>query len=502
MKQQIFKTILIVALPLMFIGNMGCKKFLDRKPLQATLEDLGQGGLEGLAFGLYSAFTDRNGSYHAFNSIPYFAIHCFRDDDSRLGSDNVEASDWKSIYDAFEYNKQHWSTQIYWEQTYNLIYKSNTLLQFADSLQLNDAPSKVNIAEAKFFRAMAYFNLVRSFGSVPKITNRIYTPNDAKKAKSTVAEIYALIDEDLNYAIANLPDNWLNSAGNNLYPGRLVKYTAVGLAAKTKLYRQDWNGALGLCKQVISSGKYSLLGNYATNFMVAGENGTESLYEVQAANDAKSVINTGYEFGVEQGMRGSGDWDLGWGWNVPISNLVNDYESGDKRKNASILFAGQDDGYGKTVPSYPAVSVQPYWNRKVYPEPSMQTSTGNRTNKWLNHVLIRYADILLMAAEAANEIGGASNNTDATTWINLVRNRAGLGNITYTTQAVMRTAIKKERRFEFALEGERFFDLVRWGDAVSILGPAGYSEPCEKYLPLPQSAIDFAGGVLVQNPCY
>lgn len=452
-----------------------------------------------MAFGLYSAFTDRNGSYHGFSSIPYFGIQCFRDDDSNLGSDGVEASDWRSMYDAFQYNKQHWSTQIFWEQTYNLVYKANTLLQFADSLQLNDAPSKVNIAEAKFFRAYAYFSLVRTFGQVPKLTGRIYNPNDAKKPKATVAEIYALIDEDLNYAIENLPENWLNASNNNTYPGRLVKYTAMGLSAKTKLYRNDWSSALGLCQQVINSGKYSLLSNYATNFVVAGENSTESLFEVQAANDAKSVINSGYEYGVEQGVRGSGDWDLGWGWNVPVANLVNAYEAGDKRKTATVLFRGQDDGYGKTVPN----SVpQPYWNRKVYPEPTMQASTGNKGNKWINHSLLRYDDILLIAAEAANELGGSGNVTNATTWVNMIRSRAGLGDVTYSSQAQMRTAIKSERRFEFAMEGERFFDLVRWGDAALVLGTLGYDDPCEKYLPLPQSAIDFANGVLVQNPCY
>jgi hypothetical protein len=487
------------SLLLLMVSSTGCKKFLDRKPLQATLEDLGQGGLEGLAFGLYSTFTDRGGSYHGFSSIPYFAIHCFRDDDSKLGSDGVEASDWRSMYDAFQYNKQHWSTQIYWEQTYNLIYASNTLLQFADSLKLTDPASQINIAEARFFRALAYFNLVRSFGEVPKLTNRIYTPNDAKKAKSSVAEIYALIDDDLNYAMSYLPDNWLNSAGNNLYPGRLVKYTAIGLAAKTKLYRKDWATALGLSKLIINSGQYDLLSNYATNFQVAGENSKESLFEIQAANDAKSVINTGYEYGIEQGVRGSGEWDLGWGWNVPSSNLVTSYESGDKRKAASVLFTGQDDGYGKQVPTGLA---QAYWNRKVYPEPSMQLSTGNKGNKWINHALLRYDDILLIAAEAANEIGGAANIKDAEDWVNMIRNRAGLSDIVYANHDQMLDAIKKERRFELALEGERFFDLVRWGDAATVLGPLGYDDPCEKYLPLPQSAIDFAGGVLVQNPCY
>lgn len=499
MKKLLIRIALIAIIPVSIAGFSGCKKFLDRKPLQASLEDLGQGGLEGLALGMYSSFIDRGASYHAFSSIPYFAIHCFRDDDSQLGSDGIEASDWKSMYDAFQYNKQHWSTQIYWEQTYNLVYKANTLLQMADSLQLNDAPSKVNIAEAKFFRSLAYFNLVRTFGEVPKLTNRVYNPNDAKKAKSSVTEIYALIDADLSYAIANLPDNWLNSSGNDMYPGRLTKYTAMAFAAKTKLYRSDWAGSLALTQSLINSNKYKLLTNYGTNFLVGGELSTESVFEIQAANDTKSVINTGYEYGVEQGVRGSGDWDLGWGWNVPISNLVNDYEAGDARKAATVLVRGADDGYGKIVP---ATVPQPFWNRKVYPEPFMQQKTGVRNNRWLNHALIRYDDVLLMAAEAANELGGATNTANATTWVNLIRSRAGLSNLSYSSQAQMRAAIHKERRFEFAMEGERFYDLVRWGEAAAVLGPAGYNDPCEKYLPLPQSAIDFANGVLIQNPCY
>ena len=131
----------------------------------------------------------------------------------------------------------------------------------------------------------------------------------------------------------------------------------------------------------------------------------------------------------------------------------------------------------------------------------MQAYTGRRQNSWLNHVLLRYADVLLMAAEAANELGGASNQTNATAWVNAIRSRAGLGSISFTSQAQMRAAIKQERRSEFAMEGERFFDLVRWGDAESVLGASGYT-PCHKYYPLPQKAIDFAGGILVQNPCW
>jgi hypothetical protein len=492
--------LIILAIPLLGTMFGGCKKFLDRKPLQASLEDLNQGGVQGLVFGLYGAFIDRNSAYHGFNSIPWFALNSFRGDDAMKGSSASDGADWEVVYDQFQYQKSHWSASIYWDQHYNLINKANTVLQTADSLGLSDPASLINIAEAKFFRALTYFNLVRVFGEVPKIDFRVYSPNDSKKPKATVPQIWALIDADLNAGIANLPANWNNAAGNSLYPGRLTKYTAMALEAKAMMYRQNWAGALGLLQQIISSGNHQLLSSYSSNFKVAGENGKESLFEAQAANTATIVANTGYEYGLEQGVRGSGDWDLGWGWNVPEAGQEASYEAGDARKAATILYSGQDDGYGKTVPAYPTIP-RLYWNKKVYPEPSMQTSTGRLQNKWLNHVLIRYADVLLLAAEAANELGGAGNQANAITWVNMVRNRAGLSNLSFTTQAQLRADIKKERRSEFAMEGERFFDLVRWDDALAVLGGRGYT-PCHKYYPLPQSAIDFAGGVLIQNPCW
>jgi starch-binding outer membrane protein, SusD/RagB family len=501
MRKSIIKLLVLMTIPLAGMLFTGCKKFLDRKPLQASLEDLNQGGLEGQVFGLYGAFLDRNSAYHGFSSIPWFGLNSFRGDDAMKGSSAADGADWETVYDNFQYQKAHWSASIYWDQHYNLINKANTVLYTADSLKLSDPASVVNIAEAKFFRALAYFNLVRVFGEVPKIDFKISNPNDAKKPKAPVAQIWALIDEDLNAGIANLPVNWNNAAGNSLAPGRLTKYTAMALAAKAKIYRNDWAGVLGLCQQIINSGNYQLLSDYNTLFKVSGENSKESLFEIQAFVGPNGVPNSGHEYGVEQGVRGSGDWDLGWGWNVPEPGQEASYETGDKRKAATILYSGQDDGYGRTVPSFPTVP-RLYWNKKVYPEPSMQTLTGRRQNNWLNHTLIRYADVLLLAAEAANELGGAANEANAVAWVNMIRSRAGLPAVSFTTKADLRSIIKKERRSEFAMEGERFFDLVRWGDAETVLGPKGYT-PCHKYYPLPQSAIDFAGSsVLVQNPCW
>ncbi|MBO9660850.1 MAG: RagB/SusD family nutrient uptake outer membrane protein, partial [Chitinophagaceae bacterium] len=139
---------------------------------------------------------------------------------------------------------------------------------------------------------------------------------------------------------------------------------------------------------------------------------------------------------------------------------------------------------------------------------AVQASTGDIHGAgWINQRILRFADVYLMGAEAANEIGGAANQVLAVQYLEKIRARARGNNaavlpaVAFVTKEQMRAAIKQERRIEFAMEGERFFDLVRWGDALSVLGPLGY-QARNKYLPLPQQIIDQSQGVLKQNPDY
>ena len=491
---------LLIALPVMLLFA-GCEKFLDRKPLSATLDDLNQGGLEGQVYGLYGAIRNGDVAGQGFGGIPWLAMNGFRADDSEKGSSAADGADWGVIYDKFQYVKDHWSSTTYWDQHYVLIGQANTALQTADSLNLTDDASRVNIAEARFFRAFAYFDLVRAFGEVPKIDYRVYNPSDARRPKASVAEIYTLIDSDLNEAIANLPVTWPAK-----YKGRLVQAAAKALHAKTMLYRQNWSGAFGLTQQIILSGQFKLLDDFSTVFKEAGENGAESVWEIQAYIGPNGIDNYFSWYGIAQGIRGSGDWDLGWGWNTPTQSLADAYGAGDKRKDVTIQASGQPDGYGRTVPGsvfdVPSGPLpRKYWNKKVYPEPAMQSATSNRQAGWVNQRILRFSDVLLMAAEAANELGGTENQVFAERYLNQVRNRAGLTSVAFASKDQMRNEIKLERRRELAMEGERFYDLVRWNDAELVLGSDGYT-PCHKYYPIPQSAIDFAAGVLIQNPCW
>lgn len=503
-KRILWSLLLLLALPGMVMVS-GCKKFLDRKPLTATLDDLHQGGIEGQVFGIYSAIKDYDIG-QVFGGIPWQAIHNFRSDDSQKGSEPSDGAEWVAPFDNFQYVKDLWATNFYWDAHYSLIHLTNTALQTADSLHLAGVESEVNIAEARFFRAFAYFDMVRTFGDVPKIDFRIYNAAQANIAKSPAAQIYALIDGDLQFAANNLPLLW-----GEKYPGRLTSGAAKALWAKTYLFRGNWAAALPLLQQVINSGRYSLFSSYYGIFKDAGENCSESILEWQNYVGPNKTDDHGSWYGTCQAVRGSNSsgWNLGWGWNTPTDAFVNSFDAGDVRLPSTVLFSGQSDdpttgGYGGVLPNSsfdtpPGPLSQKYWNKKVYADPAMRQSTGYLDGAyWINQRVIRYADVLLMTAECLNETG---QGTQAADLVNQVRDRVNMPDITYVDQPTMRAAIKKERRAELGLEGERFFDLVRWGDAVSVLAPLGY-QARNKLYPIPQPAIDRSNGVLVQNPDY
>lgn len=483
----------------------GCKKFLDRKPLTSVLTDYAQGGVEPQALGLYGAIRNSAGEPYigdGFQSIPWIGINGFRSDDQEIVSD-PGAAQWHSTYDNFNYTKDDWASGVYWDKHYLLIGNCNTILQLADSLHLTDPSSQVNVAEAKWFRALSYWDLVRNYGEVPKIDFRVYNSTQAQVPKATETAVLDLIESDLLYGTTKLPQNWPAK-----FAGRLTSGAAKALLAKVYVWRRKWAQALALCQDIINSGEYDLVKPYWSLWKTNNELCKESIFEIQAAYAPGDGGQLWSWFGTAQGVRGNGadGWDLGWGWNTPTANLVNAYEPGDPRKPATILFSGQSDdaangGYGKTLPPYTNAL---YWNKKAYTSDAERAASGDLHGSYFyNCRLIRYADVVLIAAEAANEVG---NGALAETYLEMIRARARNGNnailpkVVYASQAQMRTAIKQERRVEFGCEFERFWDLVRWGDAQSVLSGLGY-QPKNHWYPLPSSAIS-SNPRLVQNPDY
>lgn len=488
-----------------FASLTGCKKFLDRKPLEATVSDISIGALSGATIGLYGAVRNSASDPYigdGFENIPWVAMNGFRSDDAEIVAD-PGASAWHQTYDLFQYTKDDWGAGLYWEKHYKLIGLANDILDLAATEGYNAPADIVNIAEARFFRAYSYFDLVRTFGAVPKIDFKIVDVTDGQIEKSDTAAIYDLIKSDLTFAAENLPIAW-----ETKYAGRLTSDAAKSMLGKVLLQQHQYAQALPYLREVIESNRYTLVDEYYKIYKTSGELGSESIFEIQASKSAGDGNTYWSRLGQCQGVRGgSGEWDLGWGWNTPTSDLVNSYEVGDKRKSATILFSGQSDGgestggYGQTLPN---LSNALYWNKKVYNKYSDYLAAGLGTpnneaqNTWINHRVLRLGDVLLLGAEAANEVGGAQNTADAERWVNMIRTRAGLSDVTYTTQAAFRTIIKKERRAELAMDYDRFFDLVRWNDAITALGPLGYQNK-HRYYPIPTPALN-SNPNLTQNP--
>ncbi len=487
------------------------------------MDDLHQGALEPQSFGLYSQLRDAS-----FSTLPWLDFNSIRDDDAQKGSSLTDGAEINAEFETFKYTKDDWGTDTYWNGHYYMINLANKEIFTADSLKATDEASLRNVGEACFFRAYSYFELVKAYGDVPLINYYYVNAKDGIRPKSPAADIYKLIDSDLTVASKYLPLNW-DIAGTNRYPGRLTSGAANTLWAQTHLFRQDWASVVTLTNQVINSAQYSLSPNFVDiwkdGLNGVGKNGPESIFEMNVTIGANGTNYYGVQWGTCQNVRQGGasnDWNLGWGWNAPTQNLVTAWDSTDPRKAATILYSGQSDGgpstggYGATLPPYDALGAaghveQKYWNKKVYSDPQMRQFTGEIGGSggadWINHRILRYADVILMLAEASNELGDGAT---AAANLELIRKRAsgnlGAGRtvvptIPFTDQATMRTAIKNERRWEFAMEGYRFNDLVRWGDGVSVLSGLGYA-PRNALYPIPQPAIDLSGGVLVQNPNY
>jgi starch-binding outer membrane protein, SusD/RagB family len=517
--------VLLGAVPLL-VAVSGCEKFLDRKPLTATIEDLNQGALDSKVFGMYFTLRD----YAGFSTLPWLDFHSIRDDDAEKGSSQTDGAEVNAEFETFQYSKDDWAPNTYWNDRYYMIAKANETLEIGAALEQSPAVLR-NMGEAYFFRAYCYFDLVRTYGEVPKIDFVIKKAAQGIVAKSPEADIYALIDADLTKAAQNLPMNAVEYGVG--YTGRLTKGAAKTLWAQSYMFRKNYGQAKALCAEVVASGQYSLTPSFVDVWKDGvngvGKNGPESIFEMQASCGANaqstSSVNNGSAWGTCQNVRQGGatnDWNLGWGWNTPTDKLVTAWDNTDPRKAVTVLFSGQSDGgpatggYGATLPPYSisgsaGTIERKYWNKKVYSDPAMRAFTGfingNGAAPWYNHRILRYADVLLMLAEAANETG---DGAAAAANLELVRKRASgdlpanrviVPYIAFANQAQMRTAIKNERRFEFAMEGYRFFDLVRWGDAVAELGPLGYTDRC-KFYPIPQKAIDLSGGVLKQNPLW
>jgi tetratricopeptide (TPR) repeat protein len=410
------------------------------------------------------------------------------------GSDGQETQDMANFVTATD----NQGVLDLWRGPWPGILRCNLLLEQVPGLDINEDIKNRSLGEAYFLRAHYYFILVRYFGDVPLVLVPQEPGDDFRPFRTDKAEVYEQIISDLENAIELLP---LKSsyAANDI--GRASKGAASGILAKVYLTLGNWSKVIELCESISSMG-YDLNPNYADNFNPAAGNSIESIFEIQYASDG------GYDFWSNEnqaswtstfmGPRGSGMVAGGWGWNQPTQEFIDAYEAGDLRRDVTILYDGCPEFNGMTYQS--SYSFTGYNVRKFLVPTSISASYDNSP---MNFPVLRYADVLLMYAEALNESG---RTAEAVTPLNRVRERAGLDNISGLSQADFREAVLNERRMELAFEGQRWFDLIRVDNgqyALDFLHSIGKSNATSKHLlfPVPQKERDVNPN-LTQNTGY
>ncbi|PWM80224.1 MAG: hypothetical protein DBY31_08450 [Succinivibrio sp.] len=393
------------------------------------------------------------------------------------------------------------------------------------------------LGEAYFLRGFYYFRLARMFGGMPLIDYVIKSSNQWAQTRSTM-------DETLNFAIEDFKraENllWEKDKYSNEELGRATKGAAQAMLLKANLYRADYLRNAGneteaqkyfaeaakWGKEVIKSRQYSLWPNYLDNFRLANENGRESVFEIQYTEEATSDYGgEGYTRGtmttILQRSRSSAFGEAGWGYDRPTQNLYNEYEAGDARRDETILVPtdvqietpAQEIYCGDRMLNRKYAMYNDGANGGIY-------KLAHATRSPKNNIQIRYADVLLMYAEACCESGDLPSAKSA---LKEVRDRAGLSQFPYTAviqgktvtfndnQDDLRKAIRHERRVELAMEGHRWFDITRWGIAKETMDTymAGETKEAKELygtfqkgkhelFPIPSKEIDLSG--IEQNP--
>ena len=475
-----------------------CKKFLQ-KDLQGSMtqESFPVSASDALLATNAIYTTTREWYYHS-GGYPILDI---MSDDARKGSNPSDQLSTVGPYDTFKITTTQDGLDRWWAEMYVGIKRANVVIEKVPLITMDTALQNRYLAEAHFLRGLFYFDMARAWGGVPLVTS---TNPPLKLGRSSESETFALVIADLKYAESHLP---LRSGYEAKDAGRATQGAAQALLARVYLFKSDFQNAALYAMKVISSNQYSLEPDFIDANGVNGNTGPESVFEV-GAMPFDGTEGGGDQYANTQGVRGTPN--RGWGFNRPTIDLMNSFELGDPRVKGTVIFLHDTidgvvilgDGSTPVVTKDSAgniIEIQCY-SRKVW------TPGTNTASQWGHHRrLIRYADVLLMAAEALNENGDPNN---ALVYLNMIRARARGGisgilpDITTTDKNQLRDIIFNERRHELAMEGWRFWDLIRTGRASSILGPLGFITGTHEHLPIPQNEIDISQGSLTQNPGY
>jgi starch-binding outer membrane protein, SusD/RagB family len=401
----------------------------------------------------------------------------------------------------YTFDPSEWPLGDMWGNRYTTINRANAVVERVPAITMDETLKARLLGEARFLRALSYFDLVRTFGDVPLLEHEVKSLKGLDVPRTPAAQVYALIVSDLQAAATALPASY---GGADV--GRVTSGAARTLLAKVYLTQKDWTNAAATAAQVISSARYSLNPAWKDNFRIATEiTNPESIFELNYDGvldpGAGSVMNL---FSLPANFPG-GD---AYGLMQVTPSLVSLFASTDKRGNhGSFMISPYVTATNDTVTwALPAGAAFDKYLDETNTQNMTARGWAQQSNNW---VLLRYADVLLMYAEAVNE-GGTAGSMSKETALNTVRLRAGIAAATGLSQAAFRDSVRLERRREFVFEGSRWFDLSRWGilDAamraktaeVAALYPGEttvHGVP-SNLMPVPQSELDI-NSKLTQN---
>ena len=475
-----------------------CSEFLGIRPAGSIpAEGIDYSNSENIFKPVSAAYASmRSGNVHSFPYICAFEITSDNADKGSSPEDNPTAL----AFDKFTLDASNSIVNDLWTGYYDVVSAANNAISqmslFRNAIQ--NAQTRVYIGqcegEARTIRAYAYFNLVRMFGSVPIVDTVMTSDQLAALRQSSREDVYQFIADDLDYAISVLP-----VAYTSAYAGRITSFTARALKAKVMLYVGDWDEAALRADEIISSGRFGLLADFREVFSIDGENSKESLFEIQSSTLGGITGTAPYiEYAYVQGPRGNSPANMqGWGFCTPSEDLIAFFNLRGEvvRPATTLLYRGTITPEGDEIKE---TCTNPVYNGKCY-TPSIYNNWSNNGYGFDHNVrVLRYSDVLLIYAEAllrGAPVGECGLSADDA--VNLVRHRAQLPLLSGASLQ----DVWDERRAELAMEEDRFFDLVRTGQAASVLAPNGFRTNKNELLPVPASQRQLNTN-LQQNPGY
>lgn len=473
---------------LLGLSLTSCEDFLDQDVRgQENLDTYFEGAEDAQSFivGCYNTITN----YTWWTSERMWILADMCTDDYWMGNTSQNQEEYISLAHYQGVGQSNGSISDFWQYRYKGILSCNIALDRIPAVNMDENIKKRLIAEAKFLRAYFYFELVKNFGGVPLVTGFLMPNEVAGITRSSIQDCYAFIEKDLQEAAADLPTKAQLAASET---GRATQGAAIGLLGKAQVYNGEFDKAKQTLGDLILTKQYSLMPDFGQVWNIDYENNAESLFEVQNIYD--ETYKLGGNIPMISGNRDSGDMD-GWGWGVPTSDLENAFiEAGDTErlgwtiiKNGAKSIPGETNFTGLVDKqgdrngdgSYyinPSANKSQRVSRKYYiPFDKRPAKFDKEGLSPLNYIILRYADVLLLYAEACNETGDDVNARKA---LNEVRARVHLAAVTSTGND-LRKDIRRERRLELATESQRLYDIRRWTDdngkkmACNLFGPNG-----------------------------